>query len=209
MPKKRTPAPRVRRTAEDAREAILDAAERRLVASGPAGIRLQEVAADVGMAHSTVLHHFESREGLVEAVCTRAAQRLSADVIAAIREAEGDRSIAPMLERVSAMLGPGGHARVVAWLALSGIETSGQKPDIATVAEAAHALRRARRTGKKKPVPPLEDTYFTLLLATLALFGDAVAGPMIRGEDRESADRTSARFRVWLAKLLVEHLDEG
>ena len=57
---------RVRRTAEDARAAILDAAERRLGATGPGGIRLQEVAADVGVSHSTVLHHFGSREGLVE-----------------------------------------------------------------------------------------------------------------------------------------------
>ena len=39
---------RKRRTAEVARSAILDAAERRLIAAGPAGIRLQEVAADVG-----------------------------------------------------------------------------------------------------------------------------------------------------------------
>jgi len=33
---------------------------------------LQEIAADVGVSHSTILHHFGSREALVEAVVTRA-----------------------------------------------------------------------------------------------------------------------------------------
>ena len=49
---------RVRRTAEAARAAILEAAEKRLAEAGPAGIRLQGVAADVGVSHPTVLHHF-------------------------------------------------------------------------------------------------------------------------------------------------------
>src|SRR5450432_3158548 len=62
---------RRRRTSDEARAAILDAAERRLVSSGPAGIRLQEVAADVGVSHPTVLHHFGSREALVREVCER------------------------------------------------------------------------------------------------------------------------------------------
>src|SRR5260221_641713 len=64
MPRKSVmedPLPRKRRTADEARTAMLDAAEQRLVASGPAAIRLQEVAADVGVSHPTVLHHFGNR----------------------------------------------------------------------------------------------------------------------------------------------------
>src|SRR5271165_6132693 len=88
MPRKPTTKarrPRRRRTGEDARTAILDAAEQRLVASGPAGIRLQEVAADVGLSHPTVLHHFGSREGLVEAVVARALDSLHAGLLQAVR----------------------------------------------------------------------------------------------------------------------------
>src|SRR5271165_5143251 len=87
MPRKPTTKarrPRRRRTGEEARTAILDAAEQRLVASGPAGIRLQEVAADVGVSHPTVLHHFGSREGLIEAVVVRALDSLHAGLLAAM-----------------------------------------------------------------------------------------------------------------------------
>ena len=58
--------PRTRRTADEARRLILDAAERQLAEVGPAGLRLQEVAKEVGVSHPTVLHHFGSREELVE-----------------------------------------------------------------------------------------------------------------------------------------------
>ncbi|MDO9127858.1 MAG: helix-turn-helix domain-containing protein, partial [Parvibaculum sp.] len=63
---------RVRRTAEEARRLILDAAEERLAKQGPEGLRLQDIARDVGISHPAILHHFESREGLVRALIARA-----------------------------------------------------------------------------------------------------------------------------------------
>jgi AcrR family transcriptional regulator len=36
------------------------------------GLRLQDIAADVGISHPAVLHHFGSREALVHAVIQRA-----------------------------------------------------------------------------------------------------------------------------------------
>src|SRR5277367_2216454 len=114
-------APRKRRTGEQARSAILDAAERRLVAGGPGAIRLQEVAADVGVSHPTVLHHFGSREGLVEAVVVRALDSLRAGLLAAVQDApKGRDQVAAMLESVHEALLEGGHARAFFWLALSG-----------------------------------------------------------------------------------------
>src|SRR4051794_653604 len=120
MPRARAPKPpiaRKRRTAEEARSAILDAAERRLVASGPAGIRLQEVAADVGVSHPTVLHHFGSREGLVEAVVARALDSLRAGLVAAVRASpNGPEEVGPLLDAVFDTLVRGGHARAFLWL---------------------------------------------------------------------------------------------
>ena len=201
---------RVRRTAEAARAAILEAAEKRLAEAGPAGIRLQEVAADVGVSHPTVLHHFGSREALVEAVVGQKVDALREELVAAITsEPIGEGSIAEMLERVFEVLGPRGHARVLTWLALAGRDR-GDDPGIRAVAQAAHALRKARRTERDGRAPPFEDTYFTVLLAGLALFGDAVAGPMMRGDaDDAETERSGKRFRAWLAKLLRAHLEQG
>lgn len=208
--KKKASTARPRRTAAQAREAILDVAEAHLVARGPTGIRLQDVAAEVGVSHPTVLHHFGTRQALVEAVCARAIAALHADLVAAIAaRPEGERSIAAMLDRVAEVLGPGGHARVVAWLALSDHEPSPEQASIRTVAEAAHALR-TERWRRRRVAPSFEDTYFAVLLAALALFADAVVGPMMRGQrDAAEAAATSARFRAWLAKLLAEHLERG
>src|ERR1700684_519738 len=113
--------PRTRRNAEEARGAILDAAERRLVAAGPGAIRLQEVAADVGVSHPTVLHHFGSREGLIEAVVVRALVSLDAVLLATMRTApEPPEKVEAMLGGVFDALTTGGHGRAFLWLALSG-----------------------------------------------------------------------------------------
>src|SRR6202046_1147125 len=76
----RTPTRRRRNTA-DTRPAILEAAEHRLLAGGPEAIRLQEIAADAGISHPAILHHFGSREGLVEAMVLRGIARLQAQFL--------------------------------------------------------------------------------------------------------------------------------
>jgi AcrR family transcriptional regulator len=177
--------PRKRRTAEDARTAILDAAERHLVASGPAGIRLQEVAADVGVSHPTVLHHFGSREALVEAVVGRALDSLHAGLLGAVSTTSpGPDHIAMLLERVSGALVSGGHARAFLWLTLSGYTTSMDELRIRSLAEAVHELRCARARNSEG-IPTLEDTYFTVMLPALALLAaSAIAMPTAGGPRR-------------------------
>src|SRR5262245_59017473 len=97
---RRRPRARVRRNAEEARTAILNAAEARLIEDGPAGIRLQAIAADVGISHPAVLHHFGSREALVEAVVARALASLDADLLAALGKADhGEAGLATLLDR--------------------------------------------------------------------------------------------------------------
>ena len=211
MPRKpasQPPPSRRRRTAEQARTAILDAAERRLVASGPAGIRLQEVAADVGVSHPTVLHHFGSREALVEAVVARALDSLHAGLLAAVPIAPGHPDqVAALLDNVSATLVDGGHARAFLWLALSGYASTMEELRVRSLAEVVHEIRVARRAGKKRAPEP-EDTYFTVLLPALALLSMSVIGAKKEGE-RDEDPGSAARFRAWLARLIHEHLEKG
>jgi AcrR family transcriptional regulator len=210
MAKKIARKTRVRRTADDARAAILDAAEKRLQQVGPAGIRLHDVAADVGVSLPTVLHHFGSREALVQSVIERRIGSLERDLLTEMAvPAEGEEHRAgSMLEHVARTLGPGGHARVVAWLALSGhAPREEDSTAFDTIARAAFEVRKARWKARGE-VPDFEDTYFTVMLGALAIFGDAIAGPLFRGEiDPAESERTSTRFRKWLAALLTSHLE--
>jgi AcrR family transcriptional regulator len=215
MPRKpasTSPPPRKRRTAEEARTAILDAAEQLLVASGPAGIRLQEVAADVGVSHPTVLHHFGSREGLMEAVVARALESLHAGLLAAVQTSpKGPDQVATLLDSVFETMVKGGHARAFLWLALSGYKPSMEELHVRSLAEAVHAIRLGRRGqgDKKKPVPSFEDTYFTVLLPALALLAMSVTGRAGAKGAREDEVCGARRFRVWLARMIHEHLEDG
>jgi AcrR family transcriptional regulator len=54
-----------------ARERILNAAEARLLATGPAGLVLDAVAADAGVSKGGLLYHFRTKEALVGGLCDR------------------------------------------------------------------------------------------------------------------------------------------
>src|SRR5262245_36697067 len=184
--------PRIRRTAEEAQTEILDAAERRLVASGPAGIRLQDVADDVGVSHPTILHHFGSREKLVDEVVTRRVAAMNDDVLRALAAGTPEEAtMRALFERMFEAFGPGGHARVVAFLALER-RTSPVIDGVKPLARALHPARVAATPEGTTPPTP-EDSYFTVLLVAFALFGEAIAGPMFRGEqDGGEPDRATS-----------------
>ena len=58
-------ATRQRRTPQAAKFAILDAAERRLHDEGPEGVRIQRIAADLGITDAAIHYHFGTREALI------------------------------------------------------------------------------------------------------------------------------------------------
>lgn len=202
---------RKRRSAADARREILDAAEARFLAGGPASLRLQEIAAEVGVAHPTILHHFGSREGLLRAVTERAMQALELDLIRALAEPDLERIDVPaLMERIFDTLGAHGQARMLAWLVLSGggegDGATGAGRFMSVLSELVHARRRAAWSGKG-PAPSYEDTQFSVMLAGVALVGDALLGDGIRASGGLAEDPDAARrFRAWFAGLLVDHL---
>jgi len=55
---------------------ILEAAEAGMADGGPAGLRLETVAKAAGVSHPTILHHFGSRAGLIQALNLRTIQQL-------------------------------------------------------------------------------------------------------------------------------------
>jgi AcrR family transcriptional regulator len=200
--------PRRRLDSATAQALILDATERRLIAMGPAGIRLQEVAADAGVSHPTVLHHFGSRELLVKAVISRSLGAINEALIEAIRASSGDEEqLEAMLENVAVSLGKSGHGRVIMWLALEGHRIDGADVHLGDVVDATHALRLSRfEKGKKKPTRI--DTAHTVVLAALALVGGSVIGSTMLENAGVGGDASAeTRFRKWLSHLLLGHFE--
>lgn len=200
-------ARRIRRSADDARELILEAAEAQLTRQGPDSLRLVQLADQLGISHPTILHHFGSREGLVCAVVERTAQRLESQIFASLRGELDEGNAVAMLERVFRALADQGHARLLVWLYLTGEPAGdpiGYGARMRHIADTVHAMRKA---GGSSADP--EDTLFTVLLAGLALFGNAIAGaPLRRSAGLDNTGDANARFLAWFARLLREHLEK-
>lgn len=200
---------RVRRSAEEARRVILDAAEARLRAGGPEALRLQDIAADVGISHPAILHHFESRDGLIDALENRAMQRLEDELVEILRDAPANEdTVLGLLERVFATLGDAGHARVLAWRVL-GLDRpradEGGRNLLRAIADLVHVRQRELAERAGRPVPAPEAAEFRVRLCAMAMLGEGVFGPFIDADfDREDDSDYRRRFRAWFAHLLMD-----
>lgn len=89
-------------TREAVREAILDAADRRLARFGYNKMTIDELAADAGIGKGTVYLHFSSKEEVVLSHVDRIVERLCLrlEQLAARAQPAGDRIKAMLVERV-------------------------------------------------------------------------------------------------------------
>ena len=197
---------RIRRTPEDARRAILDAAEQVMARSGPGGLRLQEVAAAAGVSHPTILHHFESREGLIRALNARTIE----DLAEALRQQMETPVAGGGALRAAFAAYRGGFAQRIVWLIHSG-EMPGLQAGptlLDEMAERLHALRR--RTSSPDRRPDLADSRSIVHLVTVAALGDALVGARLRRADGEAEEvRRRDAFEAWLSELISQHVAGG
>jgi len=198
-------AKRIRRNAADAKRIILDAAERLVSRAGPGGLRLQDVAAEIGLTHPVILHHFGSREGLMRALNERVLNELRQRLLNILQTSskEAPDILERMLESVFTVF-RGGLAQRLVWLGAAEM-APGHAPaalfhDFVNV---IHEQRLRLLPGS----PAAADTRMLVYLVATAAIGDAVLGTDLLGE-AEPARAESARgvFRAWLSRLLQGHL---
>jgi TetR/AcrR family transcriptional regulator, repressor for neighboring sulfatase len=191
---------RVRRSPDEARRLILDAARAAIARTGPDGLRLHDIAAAAGVSHPLILHHFGSRAGLVRALTREAIAELRDKLITAM--AEPDHSPEELIGRVFDAFRDGLGQRL-AWLAT--VDPDGDQGGSTMVqrefAERVHT-RRVAAAPLGAPVP-LEDSQFLVHLIAIAALGDAIYGAQFRrSSGLPEGPETDKRFRVWLAALI-------
>ena len=71
---------------DDAKTAIMNAAERRMQLGGINGFSFREIAADIGIKSSSVHYHFPTKEDLAAAVIRRWSGRTSKNIDAALEK---------------------------------------------------------------------------------------------------------------------------
>lgn len=196
-----------RRSAEDAKHMLLEATEERLQMVGLDGIRLKDVAASVGVSHTLLLHHFGSREGLLEAVVNRRVGKLRACLIEAL---SAEDSLEPdetrrLLDRVCKVMGDPVMVRVLGWVGLSErsrFEPTGART-IRRIAQALHDARVRVHERRGDPAPEFEEAQFLVILAAAAVVGERVLEPVFLpslGLDESPGARE--RYREWLCDRL-------
>ena len=90
------PEKRRRRTAEEAREEIIDAAERILVELGTDQLKFQVIAEQTGISQSTIHHHFGGVNGIKAALV----QRLLQDLVVGMGKVITDTMQEPLETRI-------------------------------------------------------------------------------------------------------------
>ena len=195
-------ARKTHKSSEEARESILQAAEDIVVEVGPAGLRISAVAKKANMAHPNIIHHFGSRQGLLNALAERVGHRATDRITQALMEAvqADDNSRHAAMKKVLDMAYPGDEGKAAVWLHLSGAESS-IKPHMQKIAEVSHQLRKSISDDVE-----LKNTNRLVMLVTLALIGEVVSGDALK-EAFEENDQEDG-FRDWLAQLLLNIADQ-
>ena len=160
--------PRLRRTPQVARELILSVASKRLAAFGLAGLNIADVAAESGISHATLLHHFGSAAGMQQALMLNMEDTLLRDIIAALSQPDPDT--AAVCDRLFKTLATEGNARLLAWAAATAQEHDANDHHEALFETVVRSL--AARTGAADDL--LAARRIVLLVATSAI-GFAIA----------------------------------
>ena len=209
--------PRPRRPAAETRQEILEAAKGLLAESGPEAIRLQEIARIVGVSHPAILHHFGSREGLMEALEDHVTNLLAEDVGRVLlrgRATDGDEvSGSDLIQAVAVAMDERRLAPLLAWLVLRQEEGRESSQDasglIGRVVELIHFRLGGEGDSPAQPVASHEEIAFAVRLCVVAIFGDALIGEDLGQAPTGERGEETRRFRSWLSDLLVGQLTRG
>jgi len=202
------PKKRIRRTPEEARSLILEAARDRLQTVGPEGLQVKEVAGVAGVAHSTILHHFGSAEGLRAALIDEMGHKLLEDILAALKARRPGEADSRLLLSVFETLSDAGHARLLAWVMLKGDQPAmggaGVKNLFHELIEEIAAAIMAEQEDKGEGAwrRARKRARFTAMLAALTAVGDGIAGPFLAEQIGLTNQEARADFRTWLAEVM-------
>jgi AcrR family transcriptional regulator len=185
------------------RQSILLAAQLRLARLGADGLRLQDIARDVGVSHPTILHHFGSRDGLIVAMVKHIGEEFVSEIIRRI-----PLGPAPVPNEVSKVglvfeiLADKGFGGLIGW-------AYKQRPaDIAPITENLFKMAIDSMVQYKTQVDgavPDEDWQCQLAYAIrMALM--AAAGEVLLGKSLSYSLGNSDGFRMWVSDVIARRV---
>jgi AcrR family transcriptional regulator len=205
--------PRRRRSPEEAKELLLDAAERLFSERGPDAVGLRDVGRDAGVSHGLITHYFKTYEGLVEAVFNRRTARIAGTVVTRFVEMGSKPSSEALIDLMLGIVSEPIHLRLVAWAMLTGRAqqpdfVAGRQQGLRPIAEAIYAAAtgEAERSGTR--APSRDDVDYALLLAIGAAYGWGLGkAPFLAALGRKTTARSDqevmARLKTMVRALIT------
>jgi len=192
-----TTTTRVRRSPDEARGVILDAAEGLLAEGGVAAVQVRAIAARVGMTDAGINHHFGTRDQVLEALLRHGGRKIRAGVQQVSRSwLDHGTDLAELVDAIAGFYRQGFGELAVA-LHAAGWRDKGSGM-LAPVVEALHALRPDAADV------PVEDTRLAVAALHQALATDPLYGPAFRrsaGLTGAAATTSTAQLRWWTTHL--------
>jgi len=198
---------RQRRTPQAAKFAILDAAERRLHDEGPEGVRIQRIAADLGMTEAAVHYHFGTREALIDALLRRIGRRLVDDIEATIESWAPDQIDVAALSRLFQQAYANERAaRLALWLSLAGWRPKGSGM-LNSLVERVHRARIEVAQKANRAAPRKSDTQYAIALLSAAHMHAAMSGEVLLASvAKDPASLDQRDFLDFAVELISRHL---
>ncbi len=205
---------RKRRSPEEARLEILDAADRVFAESQPDQVGLKDVAAEAGVSHALITHYFGTYSGLVEATLERRIRALRAAMLIRLRESGAIERPVELLGMLFRALEDPVHVRLTRWLMASERPSS-----LHALGLHEQGLREVARqiisTVTAQPTAELTETVeLSLLVAVAAAYGYAMmkyalAGTLGRPASFALDEAVQKTLGTMLEAHLRGHLDDA
>lgn len=198
---------RRRRSPEEARVEILDAAERVFMEFQPDQAGLKEVAREAGISHALITHYFGTYAGMIEAVLERRIRALRDRMLVKLRDAGALSRPGEMLQLLFRGLSDPVHLRLTKWLMASERPSAAhafalRDSGLQLVAHQVAATLDPRATREQ-----IGKIELTLLAAVAAAYGYALGKYALAGAaGREPSIDLDREVLDTIANMIESHL---
>lgn len=198
---------RRRRSPEEARLEILDAADRVFVEFQPDQVGLKDVGREAGVSHALITHYFGTFAGLIEAALERRIRSLRETMLERLRQAGALSRPSELIGILFTALEDPVHLRLMRWLLASERPSAAYAFGLQAQGLQVISLQVATALDPAPSPAMINKVELALLTAVSAAYGYALAKyALVGGLGREASAELDAEVQQTLAAMVQAHI---